>query len=106
MQKFIVIRSHVGDKPYPVGSTRAARKSDVAHLTGKCLAEPGSPEAKAAQALSKKSKPAPEKKKTAAPKKPGPSTGKKKAPGRRKSKPKTAEQKARERRAKKKAATA
>ena len=54
MEKYIVIRSHIGNKKYNVGDTRIARRSDVSHLIGPCLAVPGSEEAKAAIAGAKK----------------------------------------------------
>lgn len=113
MKNYIVIRSHYGDKNYSIGSERKARPSDVAHLLGTCLAEPGTPEAKAAIAYKKKveaKKNAPAKKKAPAPKKQNPSTAKKGSGSGRRNSPATkkpltraqkdrANQKARERRA-------
>ena len=37
MEKYLVIRYHVGDKDYYEGDIRTARKIDVSHLIGTCL---------------------------------------------------------------------
>lgn len=38
-QDYIVLRSHIGDKPYSAGDTRTANPNDVSHLLGKTIRE-------------------------------------------------------------------
>lgn len=56
MQKYKVIREHVGDRHYNVGDEREANENDVAHLIGRCLVKAEKPvENKAAKPLKNKS---------------------------------------------------
>lgn len=59
MQKYTVLRQHIGDRDYLPGETREARPADVAHLVGTVL-EPI--EAKVAEAPEDKATEAPENK--------------------------------------------
>ncbi|QCP88103.1 hypothetical protein EYE35_21015 [Cereibacter sphaeroides] len=43
MQKYTVLRQHIGDRPYEVGDEREAAPADVAHLVPHVL-EPASAE--------------------------------------------------------------